>query len=64
METSIILPTYNERDNIVKLVENIKKLNLEQSFEILIVDDNSPDKTYQVCVDKFKPNSRINCLIQ
>ena len=64
METSIILPTYNERDNIVKLVENIKKLNLEQSFEILIVDDNSPDKTYQVCVDKFKNEKNIIVILR
>ena len=46
MEISIILPTYNERDNIVRLVDTIKKLNLEQTFEILILDDNSTDGTY------------------
>ena len=52
MEISIILPTYNEKDNIVRLVETIKKLNLEQTFEILIIDDNSPDGTYQFSKDK------------
>ena len=53
MEISIILPTYNEKDNIVRLVETIKKLNLEQTFEILIIDDNSPDGTYQFSKDNL-----------
>ena len=40
---SIIIPTYNERDNVVLLVQQIVKL-LPNS-RILIVDDNSPDGT-------------------
>ena len=39
----VIIPTYNERDNIKILVENI--LSLSVKINILIVDDNSPDKT-------------------
>ena len=45
VEVSIILPTYNEADNIGELVSRIKVSCREISFEILIVDDNSPDGT-------------------
>ena len=46
---SIILPTYNERDNIGDL---IKALNQECSpEEIIVVDDNSPDGTWRVVND-------------
>ncbi|MDO8661730.1 MAG: polyprenol monophosphomannose synthase [Candidatus Omnitrophota bacterium] len=39
----IIIPTYNERKNITKIVEEVILAN--QGFDILIVDDNSPDGT-------------------
>lgn len=41
----IIIPTYNERNNIKKLIAEILALN--KSLDILIVDDNSPDGTGQ-----------------
>jgi dolichol-phosphate mannosyltransferase len=39
----IIIPTYNEKENLEALVEAIWQL--EQGFKILVVDDNSPDGT-------------------
>lgn len=42
-KTLIIIPTFNEIENIPKLIENIKKL--EPDTDILIVDDNSGDGT-------------------
>ena len=39
----IIIPTYNERNNVVKLINHILDLNL--NVFILVVDDNSPDGT-------------------
>ena len=44
---SIILPTYNERENIQEIVPRICN-RLEDKFEIIIVDDGSPDKTWKV----------------
>lgn len=45
---SIIIPTYNERDNIVPLVERISNtLNHRNNYEIVFVDDNSGDGTAQ-----------------
>lgn len=45
---ALILPTYNERDNIASLVENIEKISKKLSkneWKILVVDDYSPDGT-------------------
>ena len=46
MKSMIILPTYNERDNIEKIVGEIKDVNNE--FYVTIVDDNSPDGTGEI----------------
>jgi dolichol-phosphate mannosyltransferase len=42
----IVIPTYNEAENLESLVHEI--LNLPVPFDILIVDDNSPDGTGQI----------------
>ncbi|MDT7860934.1 MAG: polyprenol monophosphomannose synthase [Saccharolobus sp.] len=54
---SIIIPTYNERDNVVLLIEQIVKL-LPNS-KILIVDDNSPDGTAEVLRNLKIPNLTV-----
>lgn len=43
MKTFVIIPTYNERDNICRLANEV--LNQDISISILFVDDNSPDGT-------------------
>tara|TARA_Y100001949_G_scaffold84038_1_gene71022 strand:- start:2133 stop:2846 length:714 start_codon:yes stop_codon:yes gene_type:complete len=43
MKTLVISPTYNERKNIQSLVEQVLGPNLD--YHLLVVDDNSPDKT-------------------
>ena len=40
----IIIPTYNEKQNIIILVKRIFKA-LKKNFDILFIDDNSPDGT-------------------
>jgi dolichol-phosphate mannosyltransferase len=42
---SLIIPTYNESENIVDMVNKVETLLSCLSFEIIIVDDNSPDGT-------------------
>ncbi|MEM0994239.1 MAG: polyprenol monophosphomannose synthase [Bacteroidota bacterium] len=42
-ENLTIIPTYNERENIVKIIETIFALDVD--FDILVVDDGSPDGT-------------------
>lgn len=43
MESLVIIPTYNEKDNIRTVIDKINKLNID--LDILIIDDNSPDGT-------------------
>lgn len=46
MKLLVIIPTYNEKENITNIIEAI--FQLEQPFEILIIDDNSPDGTADI----------------
>lgn len=50
VDLSIILPTYNEANNIVLLInEIINQLNGKPlSYEIIVADDDSPDKTWEI----------------
>lgn len=45
---SIVTTTWNERKNIKKLVSNIRETLGHNKHEIIVVDDNSPDGTFQV----------------
>ncbi len=60
MKVSVVLPTYNESKNIIHLVnEIISVLNEKYKFEILVVDDNSPDYTFKITDETFKDDSRV-----
>lgn len=55
LAVSIVLPTYNERDNIIDLVEAIRA-ELDPTalrYEVLVVDDNSPDGTAAVVTERY-----------
>lgn len=47
MKVSVIVPTYNERDNLEELFERISKALAYYDYEIIVVDDDSPDKTWE-----------------
>jgi len=47
MKTILVIPTYNEKENIEKLITKIFALNISD-LEILVVDDNSPDGTANI----------------
>jgi dolichol-phosphate mannosyltransferase len=57
----VIIPTYNELENVHLMIHAI--MNLEGDFEVLIIDDNSPDGTAQVvekCQLEF--NERVHLI--
>ena len=45
---SIIIPTYNEKDNIIPLVERIDHALFNYDYEVVFVDDNSRDGTAEL----------------
>ena len=57
--TVVVIPTYNEKNNIAKLIAEINQLNLP--IDILVVDDNSPDGTGGLVesLKKTRPNVDI-----
>ena len=69
MKTIVVIPTYDERDNVRKMAEAVLGLAIEQSnnlnnrrIELLFVDDNSPDGTGDVIEEMMKSEPRIHCL--
>lgn len=50
MKTVIVVPTYNERENIAKLIPNVFAV-VPNNLEIIVVDDNSPDNTAKIVAD-------------
>ncbi len=56
----IIIPTYNESKNIVRLCEKI--MSMEKSFDILVVDDNSPDGTGELAEKMSSMHSEIHVM--
>lgn len=57
---TIVIATYNERNNIKTLLDKIFKLSLE-NLSVLVVDDNSPDGTWQVVKEysEVQPNVKL-----
>ncbi|MBM2821000.1 MAG: polyprenol monophosphomannose synthase [Candidatus Berkelbacteria bacterium] len=60
MKVLIILPTYNEKDNVKHIIEAIYKI--DKNFHILVVDDNSPDKTGKVVKKIMKKNPHVSLI--
>lgn len=66
MMLSLILPTYNERDCIIELInaleENLSRNRID--YEIIIVDDHSPDGTAELVEERFKETPHIRCIVR
>jgi dolichol-phosphate mannosyltransferase len=58
--TLVIIPTYNELDNLSKLLPDL--LNRYESINILVVDDNSPDGSAEFVEGLSKTDKRVNLL--
>ena len=56
----VIVPTYNERDNLPRIVPLI--LGQGEAFHVLVVDDNSPDGTGRVADELAAASDRVNVL--
>ena len=61
MKLSLVIPTYNEKENIQKLIEKIQEEFKENKIdgEIIIVDDNSPDGTGRILENLKKKTKNL-----
>ena len=58
--TLLVLPTYNEAENIRPMVKRL--LNLETVIDVLVVDDNSPDGTGDIASELSELNECVHVL--
>ena len=61
-ELTIVIPTYNERENLPVLVDSIRQLLPDYDWEIMVVDDDSPDGTSTVARSIGKQDRRVRCI--
>lgn len=59
-DSVVLIPTYNEKENISKIIDAV--LGLEHQFDILVIDDNSPDGTASIVEDIMTRESRVHIL--
>src|SRR5215475_13605182 len=61
-ELSVVVPTYNERDNVPLVVELLKRTLEDVSWEVIFVDDNSPDGTAAAVRALGAADHRVRCI--
>ncbi len=61
-EVAVIVPTFNERDNVVSLFDLVSKAMGDIPFEFIVVDDNSPDGTAAVVKELARRHANVRCI--
>jgi len=61
-ELSVVVPTFNERDNVTVLYRRLEAALAGIAWEVVFVDDNSPDGTWDVVRALARRDSRVRCL--
>lgn len=59
-DSVVLIPTYNEKENISNIIDAV--LGLGQQFDILVIDDNSPDGTAAIVEDIMTREPRVHIL--
>lgn len=60
MRSMVIIPTYNERENLPLLTHDV--LNTDPSIDVLVVDDGSPDGTGEIADGLARESNRVHVL--
>lgn len=61
-ELSVIAPTFNERNNIKPLIEKLAKALQGVHWEVIFVDDDSPDGTAAYVREQAQADARVRCV--
>jgi dolichol-phosphate mannosyltransferase len=59
---SVVVPTFNERDNVTRLYRKLELVLAAIAWEIVFVDDNSPDGTWSVVRGLARQDGRVRCI--
>jgi dolichol-phosphate mannosyltransferase len=59
---SVIVPTFNERDNVRELYGKLEAALKGIAWEVVYVDDNSPDATWEVVRELAQQDGRVRCI--
>ncbi|WP_407155334.1 glycosyltransferase [Bradyrhizobium sp. STM 3557] len=59
---SVVVPTFNERDNVTTLYQRLEAAFKDVPWEVVFVDDNSPDGTWQVVRELSRSDNRVRCI--
>ena len=60
MKSLVIVPTYNEAENIRELLPKVLALPVNERVEVLVVDDNSTDGTGAIADEMAQADDRID----
>jgi len=63
MKTFVMIPTYNERENIKNLINEILKLKIN-NLAMVVADDDSPDKTWKIVREISRKNKNVHLLLR
>jgi dolichol-phosphate mannosyltransferase len=61
-EISVVIPTFNEADNVVEVIESVARALEGVAWEVIVVDDDSPDGTAQRVKRMAREDPRVRCL--
>jgi dolichol-phosphate mannosyltransferase len=62
LELAVVVPTYNERENVIHLLFAVEKVLAGVEWELIFVDDNSPDGTAEIVRTVAISNRRVRVL--
>lgn len=62
MDFSVVVPTYNESANIRTLLDDLGRELDGLDYEIVVVDDDSPDRTWEIAASYAKDHPRVKVL--
>ncbi len=62
LELTLVVPTYRERDNLVPLLERLEAALTGVAWEVVFVDDDSPDGTAALAKELATRNPRVRCI--
>ena len=62
LQLAVIVPTFNERENVTTLFRRLEAALAGVSWEVIFVDDNSPDGTWDVVRAMAREDSRVRCI--